>query len=257
MARSRNIKPGFFANEDLVELSFGTRLFFIGLWTLADRAGRLEDRPKRIKMALFPADDFDVDAALNELQASKFLLRYEVDGEQYIQVLAFTKHQHPHKDEKASEIPAPCEHHASTVQAQCLDDCDTIEAGLVTDSFNPVTDSLKQTKAAPPAALPDWLDREAWGDWIEHRKAKKSKMTPKAEQLCIADLGKLRRAGHDPKAVIEHCIKNGWTGIFPPKPDQQARGSPHFSKQSALEERNREAGREFKRQLEREASASG
>ena len=64
MARARNIKPSFFTNEDLVELPFEDRLLFIGLWTLADREGRLEDRPKRIKMAVFPADNVDVDASL-------------------------------------------------------------------------------------------------------------------------------------------------------------------------------------------------
>jgi len=117
MARARNIKPKFFTNEELVELPFATRLLFIGLWTVADRAGRMEDRPKRIKMDIFPADDIDVDAALNALQASGFLLRYEAEGKRYIQVLAFDKHQNPHKDEKASAIPAPTGHGASTVQA--------------------------------------------------------------------------------------------------------------------------------------------
>ena len=31
MARARNIKPGFFTNDELVELPFATRLLFIGL----------------------------------------------------------------------------------------------------------------------------------------------------------------------------------------------------------------------------------
>jgi len=39
MARSRNIKPGFFKNDHLVELPFEYRLLFAGLWTLADREG--------------------------------------------------------------------------------------------------------------------------------------------------------------------------------------------------------------------------
>jgi hypothetical protein len=116
MARARNIKPGFFLNEELVELPFATRLLFIGLWTLADREGRLEDKPKRIKMHLFPADDLDVDSALSALTGTGFLLRYSVDGDSFIQILAFAKHQNPHKDEKASLIPAPCKHGASMVQ---------------------------------------------------------------------------------------------------------------------------------------------
>jgi len=43
--RSRNIKPGFFMNELLPEIELLGRLLFIGLWLLADREGRLEDRP--------------------------------------------------------------------------------------------------------------------------------------------------------------------------------------------------------------------
>ena len=96
MARSRNIKPGFFKNEDLVDLPFETRLFFIGLWTIADREGRLEDRPKKIKMELFPADNVDVDDMLYQLDKKGFIVRYEVGESKYISILNFTKHQNPH-----------------------------------------------------------------------------------------------------------------------------------------------------------------
>ena len=64
MARSRNIKPGFSRNEDLAECSVWARLCFALLPTLADREGRLEDRPKRIKGDLFPFDNVDVDPLL-------------------------------------------------------------------------------------------------------------------------------------------------------------------------------------------------
>ncbi len=40
--RSRNIKPDFFLNEDLAEVSHTSRLLFIGLWCFADRDGRFE-----------------------------------------------------------------------------------------------------------------------------------------------------------------------------------------------------------------------
>lgn len=136
MARARNIKPGFFQNEELVELPFSTRLLFIGLWTIADREGRLEDKPKRIKMALFPADNLDIDEALIELANKNFILRYEVDCIQYIQILAFKKHQNPHKDEKASSIPEPLLHHASTVQAPCKHSSNPADS-LIPDSLIP------------------------------------------------------------------------------------------------------------------------
>ncbi len=105
MARARNIKPGFFTNEDLVELDFATRLLFIGLWTEADRAGRLEDRPKRLKMAIFPADSVDVDAMLEGLERFGFIRRYVACGRRLIQVVNWSKHQSPHHTEKASELP--------------------------------------------------------------------------------------------------------------------------------------------------------
>lgn len=107
MARARNIKPGFFKNEQLVEHDFGTRLLFIGLWTLADREGRLEDRPKRIKMELFPADDYNVEKGLNELAKSGFIQRYTVGEARYILIINFLRHQNPHHREPPSTIPEP------------------------------------------------------------------------------------------------------------------------------------------------------
>lgn len=99
--------PGFFQNEILIELHPLTRLLFAGLWTIADREGRLEDRPKRIKMALLPADDHDVDSALTELHHAGFITRYATNDGNYIQINKFLKYQKPHVREAASEIPAP------------------------------------------------------------------------------------------------------------------------------------------------------
>lgn len=107
MARARNIKPGFFKNEDLAECSPWARLCFIGLWVLADRAGRLEDRAKRIKGELFAYDSVDVEPLLKELARFGFIVRYEVDGRRFIQVTKFLEHQSPHYTEKESVIPPP------------------------------------------------------------------------------------------------------------------------------------------------------
>ncbi|WP_454751674.1 hypothetical protein [Cupriavidus necator] len=106
MARARNIKPATMENEDLAALPCETRLLFIYLWMLADREGRLEDRPKRIRAQAFPYDtDFDVDRMLSDLEASDFIIRYAVGGQAFIQITNFTKHQRPHSNETCSEIP--------------------------------------------------------------------------------------------------------------------------------------------------------
>lgn len=130
MSRARNIKPGFFKNELLVELPFEVRLLFIGLWTLADREGRLEDRPVRIKMEIFPADSVDVNGSLDSLHRDGFIERYAVGNAKYIQILAWKKHQNPHCKEAESTIPAPCEHHASPADSLIPD-------SLIRDISNP------------------------------------------------------------------------------------------------------------------------
>ncbi|MGC8723389.1 MAG: hypothetical protein ACP5VF_05910, partial [Acidobacteriota bacterium] len=112
MARSRNLKPGFFTNDLLAEVPPLGRLLFAGLWTLADREGRLEDRPKRIKAQLFPYDDCDVDALLEELAKRRFIQRYEVDGLRLLQVTTWHRHQNPHIKEPESTLPAPGHHTA-------------------------------------------------------------------------------------------------------------------------------------------------
>ncbi len=105
MARIRNIKPDFFLDEDLANLGLGARLFFIGLWTHADKAGRLEDRPHKLKAVIFPWEHLDVEGLLNELDG-KFICRYEVEGRRYVQVVNFFKHQRPHHTEAESVLPA-------------------------------------------------------------------------------------------------------------------------------------------------------
>ena len=119
MSRSRNIKPGFFKNDLLAECPPLARILFAGLWCEADREGRLEDRPKRIKAELLPYDDCDIDAMLDQLADRGFIVRYECNGIRYIAVTEFVKHQNPHVREPASQIPAPGKHCASTVQAGC------------------------------------------------------------------------------------------------------------------------------------------
>lgn len=117
MARARNIKPGFYKNEDLAECSVWARLIFPGIWMLADREGRLEDRPKRIKGELLPFDSIEVDPLLSELERFGFILRYAVDGIRYIQITKFSEHQAPHVREAASTIPAPSSQEESTAKA--------------------------------------------------------------------------------------------------------------------------------------------
>lgn len=110
MARIRSIKPSFFINEDLGALSAFHRLGFIGLWVHADREGRLEDRPRRLKMAIFPYDDdmpVSFEQLITDLEDKGFLQRYEVDGRPLLMIPNFARHQLIAREEPASELPGP------------------------------------------------------------------------------------------------------------------------------------------------------
>lgn len=132
--RARNIKPGFFRNEQLLQVPPLGRLLFAGLWCLADREGRLLDRPAQIKWDVLPADDCDVNALLAELAMRGFIRRYTVDGTRYIEVTRFLAHQRPHYKEKAGIIPPP----SDTTPVQKHDS--TRSDSLIPDSLIP--DSL-------------------------------------------------------------------------------------------------------------------
>lgn len=210
------MKPGFFKNEDLAECGMTARVLFAGLWCFADREGRLEDRPKRLKAEIFPYDNCDIDKELIKLAAAGFLLRYAVNGENYLQVLNFTKHQNPHVKENASTIPAPDLYGTRTGNSG-TGPADSLLP--ITDSLNPLTVS-PESGSRPMAGsksksigtpLPDWIDISSWLEWELHRKEIKKKLTASAVKKQIAFLEK-HKDNH--VQIIEQSIRNGWTGLF-------------------------------------------
>ena len=128
MSRLRTIKPGFFLDEELAECHPLARILFAGLWTIADREGRLEDRPRRIKAECLPYDDCDIDELLFELQRHGFIVRYGLDGLRFIAIPTWLKHQNPHVSEKPSTIPEPDENSTSTVVAPVKNSTSTVVA---------------------------------------------------------------------------------------------------------------------------------
>jgi len=270
MPRARNIKPGFFRNADLVELSVEARLLFIGLWTIPDREGRLDDRPKQIKMEIYPADSFDINSLLSELASTDMLLRYEVGGKRYLQIVNFTRHQNPHKDERQSTIPPPDvfsdpsgqtdhgEHHASTVQTPCEHHASTVQIGLIPDSLIPdsrilnpestpsaagsSTVAARPEKPAADAAVrfdPDGflieqgVEPQTAADYLTLRRGKKAAATATALQQIVAEAGK---AGLPLQATLELCCARGWAGFRAEWAEQPARAGP---RQSIHEQRKR------------------
>ncbi len=62
--------------------------------------------------------------------------------------------------------------------------------------------------------LPGWVDPEAWGDFVEHRRAIKKPLTEKAMELAIGKLEDLEKQGQPHTVSIEHAILNGWQSFY-------------------------------------------
>lgn len=108
MARIRSIKPDFWTDEKIVELSPLARLLFIGMWNFVDDSGRSEYSPARLKMQILPADSADIRELLGELRSKRLIHVYEVDNKEYFQVCGFLKHQKIDKRSQ-SKLPPPPE----------------------------------------------------------------------------------------------------------------------------------------------------
>ena len=226
MARSRNIKPGFFKNEDLAECSPWARLCFAGLWTLADREGRLEDRPKRIKGELFAYDTTDVESLLADLARRGFVVRYEVEGSRFIQISKFSEHQTPHYTEKPSVIKPPPLPESEPLRANKTPGVKAALRGgqnpLIPDSLIPDSRKEKGARKRAPSfdasriELPAWLDAELWSDWVADRKERGRPITERGAQQQLVTLDEFRRQGSPPERVIRHAIASGNQGLFPP-----------------------------------------
>lgn len=236
MARSRNIKPGIMANERLAELPAISRLLFIYLWMLADRDGRLEDRPKRIAALALPYDrEVDVDDLLTQLAGAGFIVRYTVEELALIQISNFSKHQTPHVREAASELPCIEQGTAKVVTKHCLGSAEASPRSpdsLIPDSLIP------DTSACSPSASESAEDgfAEFWSAYpkkVAKPQALKAwkKIKPAGQQLAdlIAALEKQKASADwlkDGGQFIPHPASwiNGrrWEDEAPPAADKTA-----------------------------------
>ncbi len=150
MARARNIKPGFFVNEDIAECEPMARLLFISLWMLADREGRLENRPKKIKMQSFPYDDCNIDDLLAQLSKKSFIFIYTAGNSSIIQINNWSKHQNPHHKEVESELPRfdKSMHELTTTQSKIEHDSNT-----VCDGYMPLSNTIRDRIFARDLAI--------------------------------------------------------------------------------------------------------
>jgi len=125
MARIRSLKPEIWLSAQVMNLSHGARLLFIGLITQADDEGKGSSDVRRIKAAIFGGDDVtteDVRRWLDELTEQDLSVVYFDDKHGYLYSLpSWSSHQAIDR-KRESSYPAPT---SSTIVRRMLDEPST------------------------------------------------------------------------------------------------------------------------------------
>lgn len=75
MARIRSIKPEFWSDEKVAQLSEGAMAFFIGLWNFCDDEGKCQDNPRQLALRMPVFRQEDISRWLKKLVAVGLLQR--------------------------------------------------------------------------------------------------------------------------------------------------------------------------------------
>ncbi len=108
---NRQVKAAFWTDTELIRLlDIPGRLFYQGLWQLADDSGCLEYDTLAFKIQLFPADneitENIISCWIQKLIEAHKLIPYEVDGKKCLFLKNFHKHQ-TLKNCPPPEVPLP------------------------------------------------------------------------------------------------------------------------------------------------------
>lgn len=130
--RIRNIKPEFWNSEDIAELTWPTRLIFVGLWSYVDDNGVGRDIEKIITSSLFPLEDdvhatrMQIATSLRELHTAGLIHRYRVGSRSFVEIAGWSKHQYVPRPNKSRYPHVTC-----------------ADAVILTPDLQPVADDMQ------------------------------------------------------------------------------------------------------------------
>lgn len=169
MARIRTIKPEFQQSASMGRVSREARLTFILLWPQCDDAGRARADSRMLASLLFPYDDDAVgmiDRWLSELENENCIVRYEVEGKNYVQIVNWDHQKIDHKS--ASKFPSPPEKRVKTKRKSREDNASVREPSFLPlepsplDQGSRIKEGIKDQVPVPPRATRAEFDEDFW-----------------------------------------------------------------------------------------------
>jgi hypothetical protein len=108
---NRQIKASFWTDTDMIRnFTLEERLFYIGLWQLADDSGCIENDPYAFKLFLFPLnEEVTIETLVSWTQKfikKQKLISYQAQGKDGLYLANFHKHQ-TIKNPQPPEVPLP------------------------------------------------------------------------------------------------------------------------------------------------------
>jgi len=110
MAERRMISKAISISEKVNSLSVFGRLLYTWMIPHADDFGRLPGSPVKVRALVVPMAEEtikDVEQALKDMHKHGLIIWYEVDGERFIQITNFEKHQQGLHKRTPSKYPSP------------------------------------------------------------------------------------------------------------------------------------------------------
>lgn len=227
MARIRSIKPEFFTSEQVAECSTNARLLFVGMWCFCDDQGIHPDSPARLKMEVFPSDDLtksDVEKYVEELVAVGLIQRYEVEGQKYLIVTGWSRHQKIDKPSK--KYPLPLAEQSPNDTGSLPEDSANVRRVLGDGKDVDVDVDVEGKKDTPPSPrkrgretgpalgleflLTSGVPEQAAKDWLAVRAKGRAPLTESAWNGLVREA---KRAGISPAQAVQIAAEKGWRGF--------------------------------------------
>lgn len=224
----RSVRPEFFTDPTMAQLDAMARLLYVGLWCYVDDDGRGEWLPKLIEGQIFPHEDVDIDALLEQCVRSGRVVRYTDGNREFFYIPTFTRYQKPNRkvDSKLpdpSECRNPSSDPAPTVREQRVRSGDAHavegEGGGVGEGGvevlptvvprGPDGDETRLVETNGRGTDP-WFDAAAIALDIE--------VTPKTGRMLGMIAAKARSGGHPPEEILRRVALHTATFNFPCTP---------------------------------------
>lgn len=156
------LKPDLRISEKVASWPIEVRYFWVLLWGYVDDYGKAKDSPLLVKADCFPLDEAitgeTVDEWLWALAEAGVIVRYTVDGANYLAVVNWSEHQKPQHPAE-SKVPDSTSGEVRMRDSSIMHEVLTPELGLSRDGFE-IGNGSSPRAVMVPDLFPDF-----WSVW--------------------------------------------------------------------------------------------